>query len=595
MTHSSTVQPVTYFFKRHPAAYSGLACVLVVAACLETLTVAAVFPLMTVVFGGDSSMGVGGRLLAVVQVASQQIFVQDSLTATALLFVGLMTLKSSAVLLRDYLIARGGAKVVHTVKQELFGRLRHAPYHYFLQQKQGEISYRLTSAPQSLALTLLLIPSAVAQATIILSLCVLLATISWQVTVLSLAFGAVLYSLIRQAAKRVSHVAGRQRTAALMKELQIVGEFVTGVKDILVARADEQWARFYMRQGEELRRLHVKDSVWQSFPGVAIEWVFFVLLVTIALAGRAVSGSTMTQAVPLMAVYAYALYRLIRALTMLSQGKLRLSGQLADVELLYHALHEPLSQNREGNIAFFAFTGAVEFDRVSFTYPGRPDPVLSNVSFWIPKGGTTAIVGRSGVGKTTLINLLLRLYEPTGGMIRVDGHDLGQYRRDSWLRQVGYVSQEVFLFNGTVEENIRFGLTECSAADVEEAAHAAYAHDFIRDLPQGYVTVVGDRGMTLSGGQRQRIAIARALLRKPEILIFDEATSALDSVSEALIQKAIAELAHDHTMILVAHRISTVRSADQIVVLDGGMVVECGSPEALLRQGGHYARMAAVS
>jgi len=189
----------------------------------------------------------------------------------------------------------------------------------------------------------------------------------------------------------------------------------------------------------------------------------------------------------------------------------------------------------------------------------------------------------------------LRLYDQSDGAICVDGRQLAACSRSSWLRLIGYVSQEVFMLNGTVRENIRFGLVDCTEGAIEEAARAAYAHEFITALPHGYETIVGDRGMMLSGGQRQRLAIARALLRKPQLLIFDEATSALDPTSEAFIQQAIRDLARDHTIILVAHRLSTVRFANKIVVLEDGRIVEMGTHPELLAMKGQYSTMMSSS
>lgn len=592
---SAMTSAVWFFLRRHLGLYTALAAILLVAAVLEAISVGALFPLMTAVLGGGSGSG-GGRVLLAMQEASQIVPGEDRVLATVILLVGAITLKSLTTVWRDYLIASGGAKVVYGIKQEIFHRFSRSSYHYFLNHRQGDLSYRLTTAPQSLGLMLLLLPSSAAQALIVVSICILLATINWQLTVGIIGFGAILYALLRQVARRISHVAGKRRTAALSRELGVVMEFFAGIKEILAAQAANRWAHAYEREGEELRRVHVKDSVWQSLPGVVIEWVFFVMIGVLAVKSQAAVGEAGGQgAVPMMAVFAYALYRLIRAVSILSQYKLRLSGQLADVELLYQALHESLPALLEGHDTKVRFEDAIQFERVSFVYPGRSEYAIREVSLRLPKGKTTALVGQIGAGKTTLVNLLLRLYDPTEGILRVDGRDLGEYRRDAWLKLVGYVSQEVFILNGTVAENIRFGLDNFQDSEVIAAVQAAHAHNFVLSLPNGYQTVVGDRGMTLSGGQRQCLAIARALLRKPEILIFDEATSQLDNVSEALIQKAIAELARDHTLVLVAHRLSTVRFADQIVVLDRGRVVEVGNHEELLARKGQYSLMMASS
>lgn len=580
---------IWFFLSRRKALYGCLAVVLLIAAVLEALSVGALFPLVTTVLGGDTP-GRGGSVLSFLESMMTLFPSQDRLVTSVALMVGFITAKSLAVLMKDYLIAYGGAKVVYETKQELFARLTQLPYSYFIAHSHGDLSYRLTTAPQSLGLMLLLFPSILAQGFIVFAICLLLVTISWPLTLGIIGAGGLLYGLLRQTSKRVSHVVGKRRTSALSRELGIVVEFMAGIKEILSANAADRWMSHYCEQGRELRVLHVRDSVWQSLPGVFIEWVFFVLVGVMAVVAHQSNG-TPAASIPMMAVYAYALYRLIRSVSLLSAYKLRMGSQLADVELLHRTLQEPIAPVVSDRVEELTFAKSVTFDGVSFVYPGRQEPALRDINFVIEQGQVVALVGRSGSGKTTLVNLLLRLYDPSGGAIRVDGRQLAACSRLLWLRLIGYVSQEVFMLNGTIRENIRFGLVDYPEGAIEEAARAAHAHEFIAALPHGYETIVGDRGMMLSGGQRQRLAIARALLRKPQLLIFDEATSALDPTSEAFIQQAIHDLARDHTIILVAHRLSTVKFASKIVVLENGRIVEMGTHQTLLAMKGQYSMM----
>jgi ATP-binding cassette subfamily B protein len=238
--------------------------------------------------------------------------------------------------------------------------------------------------------------------------------------------------------------------------------------------------------------------------------------------------------------------------------------------------------------------GHVEYDNVTFRYEEGGETVLKDVDIDVEPGETVGLVGPTGAGKTTVLKLLLRLYDVSEGEVRVDGQDVRDVRLGELRDAIGYVSQDTFLFDGTVRENIRYGTFDASDEAVEDAARKAEAHDFIQNLSDGYDTRVGERGVKLSGGQRQRVAIARTVLKDPEILILDEATSAVDTETELLIQKSIDELAADRTTFAIAHRLSTIRDADRILVVEDGEIVERGSHEELVERDGLYANLWAV-
>ena len=257
-------------------------------------------------------------------------------------------------------------------------------------------------------------------------------------------------------------------------------------------------------------------------------------------------------------------------------------------ELLGREPHVPT----EGGVQLARVDGSVTLEGVSFRYPARPDvEALSAIDLSVKPGEVVALVGRSGAGKSSILNLLLRFYDPDEGRITVDGHDVRALDA-SWLRsQIGVVLQEPVLFSGTIADNIRFGLTGRSDAEVAAAAELACAREFIERFPAGFATAIGTRGVQLSGGQRQRLAIARAVLRRPRLLILDEATNALDSESETFVHQALRALDYGPTTFIIAHRLSTVRDADEILVFEGGRIMERGGFHDLVRQGGRFAEL----
>jgi subfamily B ATP-binding cassette protein MsbA len=244
-----------------------------------------------------------------------------------------------------------------------------------------------------------------------------------------------------------------------------------------------------------------------------------------------------------------------------------------------------------GKIRIESFNDSIRFRNVSFRYPGTEPWVLKDINLEIRHGEVIAIVGQSGVGKSTLVDLIPRFHSPTEGVITIDDIDLNDIELESLRNLIGIVSQDVILFNDSVKENIAFGKKGASDDEIFEAAKLAYADEFIRELPDQYDTIIGERGLTLSGGQRQRIAIARAILKNPPIMILDEATSSLDSVSEAIVQKALEKLMKGRTTIVIAHRLSTIKNADRIVILEDGKIMDVGKHEELMSRNDSYIKL----
>ena len=313
------------------------------------------------------------------------------------------------------------------------------------------------------------------------------------------------------------------------------------------------------------------------------------LVAIMVLAGDGVARHRMTVG-DFVLVNSYLL-QLYQPLNLLGMVYRNIKQSLIDLEAMYRLLGEPPEvQDRPGAPALISRGGRVQFDRVSFAYDPRRR-ILDEVSFDVAAGQTVAIVGPSGGGKSTIARLLFRFYDVTGGAIRIDGQDLRDVSQQSVRRAIGVVPQDTVLFNDTIRYNIAYGRPEASESEIVEAARLAQIHDFVARLPDGYETRVGERGLKLSGGEKQRVAIARVILKAPEILIFDEATSALDSATEQEIQTSLRQVSTDHTTVVIAHRLSTVVDADEILVLDHGRIVERGRHGELLRRNGAYAAM----
>ncbi|NJN92445.1 MAG: ABC transporter ATP-binding protein, partial [Leptolyngbyaceae cyanobacterium SL_5_14] len=301
-------------------------------------------------------------------------------------------------------------------------------------------------------------------------------------------------------------------------------------------------------------------------------------------------SNTPETILPLLVTFLLALQRLSIRLRGVAGAFTQLADNSANMQRLNTILETSDKQFAlVGGEQFESLQTDICFEEVSLSYTNDHSLALQNLSFRIPKNQVTALVGQSGAGKSSIVDLLIGLYQPSLGQITVNGKSLHNYNQVNWRQHIGVVSQDTFIFNSSILDNLRYGRPNATFEDVVEAAKAAQAHQFIVDMPDGYETIVGERGYRLSGGQRQRLALARAILKQPSILILDEATSALDSQSERLIQQALAEFQHNRTVIVIAHRLSTIVEADQILVLEKGQLVEQGNHRALMQKQGRYA------
>jgi ATP-binding cassette, subfamily B, bacterial MsbA len=497
-----------------------------------------------------------------------------------------VVLKNLVGFLNHFVTRFTGGQVAHQLRLRVFEQTISSCIDYRVQNKKTDIVNTLTSETWKVSTALILVYRLGVCACTCLVFLALLLLISVKLTVLATLFLACSASIVHLATRRAD-AAGKgvveenKRFGLRMWEsvnvLQLIRSF---------SREDYEQARFAALSESVHRRILKLDLLW-AIPAPLSE-VFATFLIGLLI----LTGGMLGAGFAVLAAFLAVLYRMQGPVREIMSAKVALdslNASVADVAEYLEATSRPYIRN--GTKRFAAFENAIEFRNVSFRYaPGEP-LALDDVSFTIPKGATTAIVGRSGAGKSTLMTLLYRFEDPISGEILVDGTPMRELDVRSWRQHLSLMSQDVRLFNETVESNIAYGDLDASTEAIRKAAQVAGADEFIQDLPQGYATELGDHGMRLSGGQRQRIALARTILKDPDILLLDEATNSLDSDSEHAIQEALDMYARGRTVVVIAHRLSTVADADQIIVLEGGRMVESGTPGALLRSEGQFARL----
>jgi subfamily B ATP-binding cassette protein MsbA len=482
--------------------------------------------------------------------------------------------------------------LVRDLRTRIFNHLLTLDLGYFQRTRAGQlISGIITEVDQTKTVITASLLSLFQNLVIVATTLVVLSQISLRLTLLTLACVPVMVLLLQTLLKRLrSH--SRARTRERGEVTATITERIGAVRLIRAYGEEARESARFASQATRYRKQVIRTQRFSSLTSPLTEVFSGFLVILIIWAGTrpALIGLTAPLAPEAIIVFLMAALKLTSPLKTISSYPAVMAVTLASAERVFEILDEPSAEIDRPGEGPARFERDIVFDQVSFRY-GQGDPVLSDVSFVLPKGRVVALVGPSGAGKTTLADLLPRFYDPTGGQILMDGVPLTRLTRRTLRALLGVVSQDTVLLNDTVHANIAYGSPGATRAQVEAAAQAANADLFIAQLPLGYETLLGERGTRLSGGQRQRIAIARALLRDPPILILDEATSALDTESERLVQQAIERLMRERTVLVIAHRLATVRDADEIVVLDAGRVVERGTHDQLFRAGGLYRRL----
>ena len=511
----------------------------------------------------------------------------NSIILICLAIPAIMTVRSLCSYGNSYYMNWVSNRVVTDIRSQLFSKMVRHSMDFFNKMRSGFLMSRITNDTRAMQMALTTVSSDLfKQPVAVIGGIAVLLVMDWKFTVVTLILFPTCLLPIR--------IYGRRARKAVQSEQEGMGEMVVTMQETFAgirviksfAREAHQENAFkrsnQMQFSQVMRMIRSMEAVGPLVETIAAIGVGMALLYVYAAnlsAGRffgLISGI-------------FILYDPIKTLSKIHIVMQR--SVAATTEIFSILDSEPAVLDAPNAVALPSSQGRIDFENVRFRYAGTVIDAVNGINLRIESGKTYALVGASGAGKSTILSLILRLYDPTSGAVKIDGRDLRSITQKSLREQIGLVTQETFLFHDTIFKNIQFGRLGAEPEEIYEAAHTAFAHDFIIAQPNGYETVIGDKGCLLSGGQQQRIAIARAVLKNAPILLLDEATSSLDSESEKQIQKALAKLAAGRTVIAIAHRLSTVLSADQIVVLDSGRIKEIGTHAELLEKSGYYRRL----
>lgn len=456
-----------------------------------------------------------------------------------------------------------------------------------MENKRGDIIYTVVAAPRQVMQFLDIAISMFSDSIVIITIVVTLLFVSTTAVTLIVGAGLLFVFVIRIIGKKFSLRLGHFQMQSIRLENEVISGYISGLRQIRSVCGDEYWKRKYNVALDEFWDKFIRFSFFRHLPGAALQFLFFIGVALLVIFLYYVYEEKFLFIIPLMGTFVFSAMKVIPRLSGMSHQYMAVMDSWPNLEAIYQFLTDSRYHKIvNGPRVFQSLSSDIVFQSVSFSYY-KDRKLVEGIDLSVQRNSITALVGPSGSGKSTLISLLLRYYDVDTGRILVNGFDLRDYNRESFLQKVGYVSQDTFIYNASIRDNIIFG-EEYTDEQIIEAAKKANIHSFISGLPDGYDSIVGDQGIKLSGGEKQRVAIARALVRKPEFLVLDEATSNLDYESEAIVQDSINRISKNITTFIVAHRLSTIRKSDTIYVMDSGRIVESGNHDELMGKKGLY-------
>lgn len=492
---------------------------------------------------------------------------------------------------RQYFAQWSATKVLYDVRERLFDHIQKLSLRYYNNNKAGEVISRVIHDVEQTKTFVVtgMMNIWLDMMTLVIALGVMM-WMDWRLTLVAISIFPFYGFAVKYFYKKLREVT-RDRSQAVAEMQGYLTERVQGISVIRSFALEKHEEKRFEGKNQNFLQQSLKHTIWNAKTFMWVNTITDIApLLVILYAGIRVIQGDLTVG-EMAAFYAY-LERIYNPLRRLINSSTTLTQSIASMDRVFDLLEEPYDiYNSPDARPLTKARGDIVFDNVSFHYENDAAPVLKNIDLHVTPGQTVALVGMSGGGKSSLVSLIPRFYDVTSGRIQVDGQDVRDLEMRSLRRQIGMVLQDNILFSGTVQENIRLGKPEASEQEMIDAAKAANAHQFIMDLPEGYETEIGERGVKLSGGQKQRVAIARVFLKDPSILILDEATSALDLESENLIQHSLEALAKNRTTFLVAHRLSTITHADKIILVEDGVIKEAGTHEELMHRKGGYHRL----